>query len=430
MAWASKKQYAIMMSSEEGKNLVERMPEMEQDEFQVEFGKLLGKEGGSITKEPEEDTKYHFQIGSKERTDTRKMFKHVFRKADEEYFNEFFGRIEQLDESEKALFFKALYEGLSGGVWQQKGEGCFKSFERKILLDRADLIDGTGIYEKYGVAFHEFGHAIDYNIGDGIRRGSYASYTFVGKNGLTMHDQLIEEYNSLDWNEIKKDISKDLEKANKRIDELREVATPIENEFNSLREDNIKLLEELFASKNNEMSIVEWQRNQDFITFDRKDENNLLYHLWRELKWKSIWNYEEYSENLVGDLKTYLGEDFSKLVELKNKHKGLTRKITSYRNKVKRDWGDVSDIYSGFSKNADGYGIKGVNVGHSTNYWNSSSSKQIGKECFAEMYNGITVNPESYKNLKRCFPKTAEIFEEIIETYGQGYAKQMQGKDE
>lgn len=57
MAWASKKQYAICMESEEGKDLIEKLPKLSQDEFQVEFGKLLGKTGASYDKNEDEDYK-------------------------------------------------------------------------------------------------------------------------------------------------------------------------------------------------------------------------------------------------------------------------------------------------------------------------------------------------------------------------------------
>lgn len=55
MAWASKKQYAILMSSEEGKDLAEQLGEMEQDEFNKKFNELLGKTGQSIQEEDNDD---------------------------------------------------------------------------------------------------------------------------------------------------------------------------------------------------------------------------------------------------------------------------------------------------------------------------------------------------------------------------------------
>lgn len=49
MAWASKKQYAILMNSEEGKDLAEQLGELSQEEFEKKFGELLGKGGQSST---------------------------------------------------------------------------------------------------------------------------------------------------------------------------------------------------------------------------------------------------------------------------------------------------------------------------------------------------------------------------------------------
>lgn len=53
MAWASKKQYAILMNSEEGKDLAEQLGELSQEEFEKKFGELLGK-GGSYSEDDEE----------------------------------------------------------------------------------------------------------------------------------------------------------------------------------------------------------------------------------------------------------------------------------------------------------------------------------------------------------------------------------------
>lgn len=57
MAWASKKQYAILNNSEEGKDLIEKLPDLSQDEFQVEFGKFIGKSGSSYEEDEEGEEK-------------------------------------------------------------------------------------------------------------------------------------------------------------------------------------------------------------------------------------------------------------------------------------------------------------------------------------------------------------------------------------
>lgn len=78
MAWASKKQYAICMESEEGKDLIEKLPQMEQDEFNVEFGKLLGKSGAS----------YDSKSDKEENGDTNTLFKETKRTIASSYNNE------------------------------------------------------------------------------------------------------------------------------------------------------------------------------------------------------------------------------------------------------------------------------------------------------------------------------------------------------
>lgn len=51
MAWATKKQFAILMSSEKGKDLAEKLPDIDQSMFQEEFAKLLGSENGKEQKQ-------------------------------------------------------------------------------------------------------------------------------------------------------------------------------------------------------------------------------------------------------------------------------------------------------------------------------------------------------------------------------------------
>lgn len=57
MAWASKKQYAILMNSEEGQDLAEQLPDLDQDEFDRRFSELLGKGGKSSSNNSEQKGK-------------------------------------------------------------------------------------------------------------------------------------------------------------------------------------------------------------------------------------------------------------------------------------------------------------------------------------------------------------------------------------
>ena len=45
MAWATKKQFAILNNSKEGKNILEKLGQMSQDQFNNAFQKLLGQSG-------------------------------------------------------------------------------------------------------------------------------------------------------------------------------------------------------------------------------------------------------------------------------------------------------------------------------------------------------------------------------------------------
>ena len=106
MAWASKKQYAIMMSSEEGKNLAEKMPDLSQNDFSNEFAKLLGQSGTKEAeneeteeKKPDDEEKYVFSISPKQDEEVRKKFKYVFRKADKEDFEFFLDNLHSCGEN-------------------------------------------------------------------------------------------------------------------------------------------------------------------------------------------------------------------------------------------------------------------------------------------------------------------------------------------
>ena len=74
---------------------------------------------------------------------------------------------------------------------------------------------------------------------------------------------------------------------------------------------------------------------------------------------------------------------------------------------------DVSDIWDGITKGkAQGY------ISHTAadpNYWDSIS---VGTEAFAEMFDAAVNNPESLVEIKRYFPKSYELFEEIMEDMG------------
>jgi SPP1 gp7 family putative phage head morphogenesis protein len=67
---------------------------------------------------------------------------------------------------------------------------------------------------------------------------------------------------------------------------------------------------------------------------------------------------------------------------------------------------DVSDMWDGITK-----GVVRPHYGHGKSYWKYHS---VGVEGFAEMFSATVMNPESVEEIKHYFPKSYEIFEEII----------------
>ncbi len=69
---------------------------------------------------------------------------------------------------------------------------------------------------------------------------------------------------------------------------------------------------------------------------------------------------------------------------------------------------DLSDIISGLSMNRVELG-----PGHRDPYW---KTHQVSTEAFAELYSARMNNEQSYNFVKKYFPKSVDIFEEIIES--------------
>ncbi|GHV39842.1 hypothetical protein FACS189490_04050 [Clostridia bacterium] len=71
---------------------------------------------------------------------------------------------------------------------------------------------------------------------------------------------------------------------------------------------------------------------------------------------------------------------------------------------------DVSDMWGGLSKNSIG-----LHYGHETSYWNYT---EVGVEAFAEMFSATAMKPEGVVQIKRYFPKSYKLFEEIMSEMG------------
>jgi SPP1 gp7 family putative phage head morphogenesis protein len=71
---------------------------------------------------------------------------------------------------------------------------------------------------------------------------------------------------------------------------------------------------------------------------------------------------------------------------------------------------DISDMWDGITKE-----VVRPHYGHGKSYWKTHT---VGVEAFAEMFSATVMNPESVAQIQYYFPKSYEIFEEIISELG------------
>lgn len=95
--------------------------------------------------------------------------------------------------------------------------------------------------------------------------------------------------------------------------------------------------------------------------------------------------------------------------------RGDVRKYQAY-SKVKKELmeldyydSDVADIWEGVTNTK----VTGK-LGHGGNYWKSDENK-LNKEAFAEMFGTAISRPESLEVIKKYFPKSHEIFDEMLD---------------
>ena len=74
---------------------------------------------------------------------------------------------------------------------------------------------------------------------------------------------------------------------------------------------------------------------------------------------------------------------------------------------------DISDIFSGATKNRVSGRWK-----HETDYWTGGA--ELPRETFANMFQAIINNPESLAQIKKYFPQSYSMFEEMINEYIEG----------
>jgi len=98
---------------------------------------------------------------------------------------------------------------------------------------------------------------------------------------------------------------------------------------------------------------------------------------------------------------------WSKKIDKRTIYDSITRKLLAENIKISR----AHDIFEGLT---DGkiYGLSG-HKSMDSKYWKKTGTLNI--EAFAHMYSGKISNQESYESIKKYFPKSVELFEEMLD---------------
>lgn len=286
----------------------------------------------------------------------------------------------------------------------------FKPGVNSVNINKDDLFDE--LRPSGEVLFHEYGHAINWNsklagemkqkanIG-GFKNFEYttkapASYTYISeKYKMSLQDMLIEEYNNNLGNTKAKELEKEIRK---NTDE--QLVIRLKNKIGEENYNNfIKERDILYNQENEEVRKLE---------IERSAQTKLLYT--NQITFKE---FSPIQDAIINKINNVRDNTQNKIKEASLKYGNFIENKDIIVKNIKKEnnakYSSLSDVVSGASKGdltLNGYC-------HSKKYWGESKSSR-GDEFFAEAYSAKTSNPTGYNTFKQYFPKTMEIFEEIL----------------
>lgn len=162
MAWASKKQYAILMGSEEGKKLADKLNNMEQDEFNKAFSDLIGKKSTKEEPKKEEEKKDtgKYQKSFKERTEEEKTEDFETLTSDE-YIGTTFGEFKKPDGVQIKVKANEEYQKILKNINDFASQGNLEektNFINDLMMKAYN--DGLISKEEYGQLVNRFDEAL------------------------------------------------------------------------------------------------------------------------------------------------------------------------------------------------------------------------------------------------------------------------------
>lgn len=438
-SWVSKKVYAILSNDEEGKKIIDKLPTNSQDETDKEVDAFFQNKGisqGQSDSEKQEQPKQESKMPESEKILVKEKLKNVWRASNagpkiEWVADDIINRIENLPESQRKMIIDALNSTVRGGIYQSKGKGIFNWYKKSILLDRNILFDNP-YYERQSEFFHEIGHAIDNMMGGYI--SSFASSIYVSpKHNKTLCAMIGEEASKISDSDFEKIIIESnkgkVDYYKGEIDKSREAYEKEDEKVDDLLESIDKRKKEIIIRKFGEealgLSKFGYQRMlfakvveskgltiSQFNSKSPEEQQSLRNEINKNIEGK-VKEFGDFMSNIEKDDK----ELFGMLKDLETTKEKRSNAYSEFLRKKYRDervWSCCADLI-GAAKHKQG--ADGINFGHDNKYWNDRT--KIGHEAFAEFFEGLTNHAESYENMKRLFPKSHEIFMEIMEKYGR-----------
>lgn len=163
--------------------------------------------------------------------------------------------------------------------------------------------------------------------------------------------------------------------------------------------------------KKQNVDVSEWFESKKYFKeqFTKDGKKLKIGYTLDEMVRKEGW---EYIDNTLKEMRTQAKKQGLKATSVNAKQ--VYQKISEeLREMPVIEQMEISDIFDGIT-NGKAYGY-GQHSYSTKNYWRTHS---VGTEAFAEMFDSTINNPESLKRIKEYFPKSYEIFEEIIEEMG------------
>lgn len=279
------------------------------------------------------------------------------------------GMSETLDncpsEDMRALFSK--YGFKLKAVGHSGGRSYHSSAEGQVHLNVRTALSGSELYEPYGLAFHEFGHMVDWLAGDGAM---YAS----AKSGIV---KAIDA----DWAKYKARVADRLVSARLANLSTRDLCKEMRRMGNELADPAMKEAAQKARHRiiHDEASFAEIMEDRAFgEAFDR------FYEAAKAGRW-----------------------DVSK----EEIERGVWERVRAEaEGKSLSQIGSLSDVLQGASGECAPLG-----AGHEPDYFKCEDWREKrATEFFAEMCDALATNPKSYAELSRMFPTAVKEFEELI----------------